>query len=86
MSKIPPLIATEEVGPHDHLVGQSLGGSLNPTDANVQTATVTVGLIAGAGILLAIYNPKFMLGIMTGTLGLSILGGYVALTKPSTTG
>lgn len=86
MSRVLPLMATEETGPHDHVVGQSLGGSLNLSDANVQTATLTVGLIAGAGILLAIYNPKFMLAIMTGTLGASIAGGYLALTKPSTTG
>ena len=61
--------------------GQLMSGqSLNPTDANLKTAGIVVLLIAGAGVLLAVRNPKFALGIMTGTLGASILGGYIALT------
>lgn len=60
--------------------GQLLSGqSLNPTDANLRTAGIAVALIAGMGILLAVRNPKFALGIMTGTLGASIIAGYVAL-------
>lgn len=84
MQGVPPPIPTESVTAQDQvaraqLVGQSLG-SLNPTDANLKTAGLTVALIAGMGILLAIRNPKFALGIMTGTLGASILGGYLALS------
>jgi ABC-type uncharacterized transport system permease subunit len=63
-------------------VGQVLptDAPLNPTDANLRTAGFTVLIIAGLGILLAVRNPKFALGIMTGTLGASILAGYVALS------
>jgi hypothetical protein len=79
----PPPIHTEPV-PFDQAIraqfaGQSLSG-LNPTDANLKTAGIAVVLIAGMGILLAVRNPKFALGIMTGTLGASILAGYVALS------
>lgn len=85
MREPPPPIHTEPV-PFDQAVraqyaGQLLSGqSLNPTDTNLKTAGVAVVLIAGMGILLAIRNPKFALGIMTGTLGASILAGYIALT------
>jgi len=78
-----PLIPTEPVTPADRqMVG--LDGSLNPTNANVAKAGVSVALIAGVGILLAIRNPKYVLEIMTGALGLSVAAGYVALSAQST--
>lgn len=83
---VPPLIPTEPVGPNDHVVGQSLdlsGASLNPTDQNLKSAGLAVGAIALIGILLAIRNPKYALGIMTGTLGASMLGAYIALSVPT---
>ena len=80
-----PLIPTEVVSPADmQVVGQDLSG-LNPSPTNLRTAAVSIGLIAAVGILMAIRNPKLVLPIMTGTLGLSIGAGYIALTKPSTT-
>lgn len=88
MDNVPDLMATETVGPHDHVVGQSLdlsGPPLNPSDDNLKTAGITVLALASIGILLAIRNPKFALGIMTGTLGASLLGAYVALSRPTAT-
>jgi uncharacterized membrane protein (DUF441 family) len=80
----PPPIHTEPVPASEvvraQFAGQILSGQLNPTDANLKTAGIAVVLIAGMGILLAVRNPKFALGIMTGTLGASILAGYVALS------
>lgn len=81
----PPPIHTEPV-PADQVVraqfaGQLISGeSLNPTDENLKRAGIAVLLIAGIGIFLTVRNPKFALGIMTGTLGASILAGYVALS------
>jgi hypothetical protein len=83
---VPPLIPTEPVGPNDHVVGQSLdlsGASLNPTDQNLKSAGIAVAAIAALGILLAFRNPKYALGIMTGTLGASMLGAYIALSTPT---
>lgn len=83
---VPPLIATEAVGPQDHIVGQSLDGSqLNPTDENLSRAGLTVVAIGAVGLLLVLRNPKFALGIVTGTLGVSMLGAYVALSRPTNT-
>jgi len=82
----PPPIHTEPV-PFDQMVRAQFAGqlavsgtSLNPTDQNLKTAGIAVLLIAGLGIMLAVRNPKYALGIMTGTLGASILAGYVALS------
>ena len=83
---VQPLIPTEPVTAQDQLVGQQLGSPLVPTDANIKTAAISVALIAGIGILLAIRNPRFAFGIMTATLGVSIGAGYVAMTKPASTG
>ena len=88
MRSPPPPIHTEEVPPNAEIVRGQFSGqftgqaltSLNPTDSNLRTAGLTVLVIAGLGVLLAVRNPKFAMGIMTGTLGASILAGYVALT------
>lgn len=81
---VPPLIATEAVGPTDHIVGQALDGSqLNPTDENLSRAGFAVLAVGAVGLLLAVRSPKFALGIMTGTLGVSMLAAYVALSRPS---
>lgn len=77
-----PLIPTEPVTAADRqMVG--LDGSLNPTNANVKKAGISVALIAGIGILVAIRNPKYVLEIMTATLGLGVGAGYLAMTGPS---
>lgn len=79
-----PLIPTEPITAADRqMVG--LDGSLNPTNANLAKAGVSVALIAGVGILLAIRNPKYVLEIMTGAMGLSLAAGYVALSSSSST-
>lgn len=83
---IQPLISTEPVAHGDQIVGQQFGSSIVPSDANVKTAAISVGLIAGIGILLAVRNPRFAFGILTATLGVSIGAGYVAMTKPSVSG
>jgi hypothetical protein len=91
VKNVPPPIHTEEVSPNDQVVraqyalghqhvGQDLSAPLNPTDANLRTAGISVLCVAGVGILLAVYNPKYALGIMTGAFGVSILAGYLALT------
>ncbi len=78
-----PLISTEKVSPGDHLVG-ALGDAIVSTNDNVKRAGISVALLAGIGILIAVRNPKYALSIMTATLGLSIGAGYVAMTAPST--
>jgi hypothetical protein len=78
-----PLISTEATTPADQMVGQQMGSSIVPSDANIRTAFMSVGIIAALGILLAVRNPKFVLQIMVGTLGASVGAGYIAMTKPS---
>ncbi len=82
MSGVRPLISTEKVSPGDQIVG-ALGDAIVPTSDNVKRAGISVALLAGIGILVAIRNPKYALGIMTATLGLSIGAGYVAMTSSS---
>ena len=74
-----PLISTEKVAPGDQIVG-ALGDAIVPTSDNVRRAGISVALLAGIGILIAVRNPRYALPIMTATLGLSIGAGYVAMT------
>jgi hypothetical protein len=80
---VPPLIATEELEPHEQYVGQSLSDQLNPTDANLKTAGTVAVAIGLTGLLLAVRNPKYALGVMTATMGAAMLGAFVALSRPS---
>lgn len=78
-----PLIPTEPVTPADRqMVG--LDGSLVASDSNLKKAGISVALVAGIGLLIAIRNPKYVLEIMTATLGLSVGAGYLAMTSSST--
>lgn len=80
-----PLISTEKVSPGDQIVGSSLGDAIVPSSDNIKRAGISVALLAGIGLLIAVRNPRYALGIMTATLGLSIGAGYVAMTSPSST-
>lgn len=81
---VPPLISTETLSPHEQYVGQEIiGPSINPTDANVKTASVVAVTIGLLGILLAVRNPRYALEVMTGTMGAALLGAFVALSKPT---
>lgn len=77
-----PLIPTEPTLPGE---GQMVGLDLNPSNSNVRTAAISVGLIAAVDFFMAFRSPKMALPIMTGTLALSIGAGYVALSRPYTT-
>lgn len=64
--------------PVRHMTGQII-----PSTTNVNKALLVSGVLLGTGILLAVRNPKYALGIMTGMFGLSIGASYIAMTTSS---
>lgn len=65
-------------------VNRQMTGQIIPSTTNINKAILVSGLLLGTGVLLAVRNPKYALGIMTAMFGLSIGASYVAMTTGTT--